>query len=287
MNTSLRTTVESRDPMYLLKQEMKIAKFSQRTIKTYLHYVDEALRFSGKEARSIDSGDIKDYLEYLADRGLAASSLNTAYSAVRFYFEHILNRKFFGNIPRAKKDKKLPVVLHRAEILAITKSITNITHKLILAMIYGSGLRLSEVINIRVADLDFASNLLAVRGAKGRKDRLTIMAHQVAVVLEQYVRRKEAGDLVFTTNRGGKYTDGTVQQIFYRSLAAAGIKKRASVHSLRHSFATHLIEDGCNLRYVQELLGHKNIMTTQLYTRVASHNLQKINSPLDQVIKQV
>ena len=115
MNTSKRTTVEERDPIYFLKQEMKIANFSVQTIKSYLHYVQDALAFVKKDARSITSSDIKDYLEYLADRNLSASSLNIAYSALQFYFTRILRRNFFASIPRAKKDKKLPVVLTRDE----------------------------------------------------------------------------------------------------------------------------------------------------------------------------
>jgi site-specific recombinase XerD len=281
MNTSKRTTTEERDPIYFLKQEMKIANLSVQTIKSYLHYVQDALAFVKKDARSIASSDIKDYLEYLADRNLSASSLNTAYSALQFYFVRILHRKFFASIPRAKKDKKLPVVLARDEILAITKSVNNVTHKLILAMIYGSGLRLSEVVNIRVADLDLNNHILTIRGGKGKKDRITIISGKVADVLVVYIKSKSANDYLFVTNRGGKYTKRSVQNIFYTALHSSGIKKTASVHSLRHSFATHLVEAGCNLRYVQELLGHKNVTTTQIYTRVAVNNLSLIQSPLD------
>lgn len=281
MNTQNRTTRESRDPIYFLKQEMKIARLSPQTIKSYLRFVEECLRFSQKDPRSINSNDIKDYLEYLADKSLSASSLNITYSALRFYFERILHRKFFVSIPRAKKEKKLPVVLTKEEILSITKSINHVTHKLIIAMIYGSGLRLSEVINIKVKDLNLKNNILILRSAKGKKDRQTIISKMVANVLIDYIKYKNANDYLFSTNRNGKYTKRSIQQIFYQALADSGIKKQASIHSLRHSFATHLVEADCNLRYIQELLGHKSVATTQIYTKVAVNRLEDVASPLD------
>jgi len=280
MNTQKRTTRQARDSMYFFEQEMKISGLSQKTIKSYLYYVQDCLNFVKKDIKSVSSADIKDYLEKLKDSGLSASTLNTAYSALQFYFSRILRRKLFYSIPRAKKSKKLPEVFTKKEVLAITKAVKNITHKLILALMYSSGLRVSEVVNIKVKDLDFDNNLLFVRGGKGSKDRLTIMSKMVADVLYLYIKDKSTNDYLFLTNRGGKYTERTVQKIFQQALFSSNIKKQASCHSLRHSFATHLLENGIDIRYIQELLGHNNIRTTQLYTKVVNPNLKKVKSPL-------
>ncbi|MFH1412587.1 MAG: site-specific tyrosine recombinase/integron integrase [bacterium] len=276
-----RTTISERDPIYNLIQEMKLRRFSRNTISSYLYYTKDVLRFANKAPDNINSTDVKDYLESLVDSGLSASTLNTAYSALQFYFSKILHRKFFVHIPRAKKDKILPEVFTKEEVLAIIKSVNNVTHKLILAVMYSSGLRVSEVIILSVKDIDFSAGMVIVRRGKGAKDRKTIMSKKVGNVLLDYVKKKTVNDFVFITNRGGKYTDRSVQKIFYDALQAAGIKKQTGCHSLRHSFATHLLEDGYSLRHIQELLGHANVATTQIYTKVTVCNLQNVKNPFD------
>lgn len=271
----------SQDPIVKLKQEMKLRQFSQKTVKSYCYYITNCLQWSNKNARDVNTDDIRRYLEKLADSRKSASTLNSAYSALQFYFEKILRRRFFTNIPRAKKDKKLPEVLTKEEVKRILDAINNVKHKLLLGFMYSSGLRVSEVVNARVGDLNFSGKILTVRQGKGNKDRITILSEKIAGVLEKYVKNKDSNSFVFESERGGKLTERTAQKVFSNALLASGIKRDVSCHSLRHSFATHLLEAGTDIRYIQELLGHAKLATTQIYTHVAGNNLKNIKSPLD------
>jgi len=271
----------SQDPIVKLKQEMKLRRFSQSTIKSYLHYITEFLKYANKSPRDVNTGDVRAYLEKMADSGVSSSTLNSIYSALWFYFGKILGRHFFANIPRAKKDKKLPEVFNIEEVRKILGSIQNVKHKLFLGLMYSSGLRLSEAINVKVGDFNFIKKLLTVRGGKGAKDRVTILSNKVGGILQKYTKNKQPSDLVFESNRGGKLSDRTAQLIFEYALQASGVRRHGTCHTLRHSFATHLLENGTDIRYIQELLGHAKLQTTQIYTHVACNNLQGIKSPLD------
>lgn len=274
-------TYPSKDPILLLRQEMILRKFSPKTIKSYLYYISNLLKDKDKSPKNINTDDIRDYLEKMANNKAAASTMNTAYSAFKFYFEKILHRKFFINIPRAKKAKKLPVVLTKNEVSLILSNITNVKHKLSLALMYSSGLRISELINIKIGDIDLENKLLTIRGAKGQKDRVTIMSDKVMSVLEKYTKNKNGDNILFESNRGGKLSERSIQKVFKESLIKADIQKNATCHSLRHSFATHLLENGTDIRYIQELLGHARLETTQIYTKVANTKLKEIINPLD------
>ena len=271
----------SKDPIYQFKQEMKLKKFSPKTIKSYLHYITDLLDHANKNPKTINTDDIRKYLENLADKGLSASSLNIAHSAFKLYFEKVLGRRFFANIPRAKQPKKLPETLTKEEVHQILGTITNVKHKLMLAFMYSSGLRVSEVINCKVKHLDLKSKLLLVSQAKGAKDRKTIISERMCPVLEKYLKNKDSNNYVFESDRGGKLTERTLQKVFIEALENSEIKRPATCHSLRHSFATHLLEAGTSIRYIQELLGHAKLETTQIYTKVSSANFQNIKSPLD------
>ena len=180
----------------------------------------------------------------------------------------------------AKKSKKLPIVLSRDEINGLINSISNHKHKLLVSLAYGAGLRISEVLSIKVGDVDLNELQLHIKEAKGMKDRITVLSEKLCNDLEVMMAGKGAGDYVFNSERGGKLSVRTAGKIFKNALMKAGIKKDATFHSLRHSFATHLIENGTNIRYVQSLLGHSSIKTTELYTKVTSLGLRGIKSPL-------
>lgn len=271
----------SQDPILKLKQEMKLRKFSPKTINSYLYYINQSLKFANKSPKFVNSEDVRAYLEKLADRGSSASTLNTAYSALYFYFAKILKRRFFTNIPRAKKAKILPEVFTKEEVKRILGCVKNVKHKLLLGLMYSSGLRVSEVISVRAGDFDFKNRMLRVRQAKGAKDRVTVLSEKVAGVMEKYVKNKNGNEYIFGSGRGEKLTERTAQKVFAEALGKSEIKKKAGCHSLRHSFATHLLEDGTDIRYIQELLGHARLATTQVYTKVANNNLRRIKSPLD------
>jgi len=172
------------------------------------------------------------------------------------------------------------VVLSRQEINQIIGQLHNLKHRCLVALAYGAGLRVSEVINLKIFDLDFAAGTIIIRQAKGRKDRLTILPQKLAVDLKKLTVGREFDSYVFLSERGGALSSRTAQVVFAAAVKRVGISKSISFHSLRHSFATHLLENGTDIRYVQELLGHNNIRTTQIYTHVTMTNIQKIQSPL-------
>jgi len=183
----------SQDPLIKLKQEMRLRGFSQRTIKSYVYYVGQFLQFSGKSPKTVNTQDIYGFLERLVLQKRSSSTLNLAYSALQFYFGKILWRKFFLKIPRAKQSKKLPVVLSKAELSEILSLVKNIKHQLLLAMAYGGGLRVSEVINLKVADIDLEQNTIHVRQSKGGRDRMTLLSNKILVDLREFIAGKKRG----------------------------------------------------------------------------------------------
>lgn len=285
MNTQSenKTTRLERDPFYNLERELKIRGFSRNTADSYVYYNKDFLKHANKSPRGISTEDIKEYLLWLKNKNYADATLNVAINAIKFYFGKILHRKFFINkeIARTKKSKKIPEVFTKEEVRKILGTIQNVKHKLMLGLMYSSGLRVSEVVNVKVKNFDFSGKMLFVREAKGKKDRVTIISEKAAGVLKKYVKHKNPENYVFESDRGGKLTERSVQKVFAEALIKSGIKKGASCHSLRHSFATHLLENGTDIRYIQELLGHARLETTQIYTKVAKNNLQNIKNPLD------
>lgn len=271
----------SQDPILKLKQEMKLRKFSPKTIKSYLHYITNFLDFARKGPRNINTEDIRNYLEKMADNGKSSSTLNIAYNSLKFYFEKILHRRFFVHIPRAKKENKLPIVLSKEEIKKFLSCVDNVKYKLIFGIMYSSGLRISEATQLKVKDLDFSNSVLWIRHGKGAKDRQTILPKIIIPVMKKYTSGKSGNDFVFESDRGGWLTERSLQKMFHQAMKKSGIKKPVTCHSLRHSFATHLLENGTDIRYIQELLGHKRLETTQVYTKVTSQNLKNIKSLLD------
>jgi len=268
---------------YTLKRELVSRKYSKKTVKAYLHYNRELVKFAGNRSSDIDESDIKNYLFHLVEKkDVSTSTLNVAVNALRFYYGKILKRDFVYEVKRIKKDKKLPVVLSQNEVTMILSVVSNIKHKAILMLIYSAGLRVSEVVRLKVDDIDVDRNLIMVKGAKGRKDRQTILSDVALDIFKKYIREYQPENWLFpgATHRK-RLNTRSVQKMFNRVCKEAGIKKEASVHSLRHSFATHLLESGVDLRYIQELLGHQSSKTTEIYTHVSNKNLRKIKSPLD------
>jgi len=266
-----------------LETELISRKYSPKTIKTYLHYNRELVNFAGKPSFIIDESDIKNYLAYLVEKkDASASTLNIVVSALKFYYCTILKRTFVYEIKRPKKDKKLPVVLSQEDVSGILSSVTNIKHKAILMLMYSAGLRVSEVVKLKVGDIDDERKLIHVKDAKGRKDRCTILSDVALNTLKKYLIENQPNNWLFSGAKPNRHiSTRTAQAIFEHAVNSANIKKDVSVHCLRHSFATHLLESGVDLRYIQELLGHTSSKTTEIYTHVSNKNLRKIKSPLD------
>lgn len=213
---------------------------------------------------------------------MATSTLNIIINALKFYYGEILKKDFIFEVKRPKKDRKLPVVLNREEIAKILLSITNIKHKAILTLIYSAGLRVGEIIKLKIEDIDTERMLIHIKGSKGRKDRYTLLSQRALEILKEYRKEYRPPKWLFPgQNKERHITTRTVEKVFANACRKAGIKKPVTVHTLRHSFATHLLEGGTDLRYIQELLGHKSSKTTEIYTHVSTKDIGKIRSPLD------
>lgn len=252
-----------------LQRYMRVTGYSPRTIDAYTRCVKE-----------IGEQDLMLFLDKLALTGKSTFTMNQYHAAYKLYMAKVLKKKWNIPFPYAKRHKKLPVVLSRDEIGKIIGITKNTKHKLMIALAYGAGLRVSEVIDLKVKDIDIAELNLVVRSGKGDKDRISVIPEKLVSDLQNMVVRKTGDQYIFESERGGKLTTRTAQVVFDRSLQLAGIQKSATFHSLRHSFATHLLENGVDVRFIQKLLGHASITTTQLYTKVTNPALRKIRSPL-------
>lgn len=272
----------SRDMDFLdmLRRELKIRKYSPKTIRSYSTCLEQYFSYKKENLGTFDEENIKDFLSLLVDKNLASSSVNLYLQAIQFFYREVQKLPQKIQFHFAKKPQKLPVVLSHAEVLSCIDHITNGKHKLLISLSYASGLRISEAQNLRVQDIDFESLTLHLKGAKGQKDRITPFSEKLTNDLRNMIAGKSSLDYVFESNRGGKLTTVSLSKIFQNALKKSGIQKPATFHSLRHSFATHLLENGTNIRYVQELLGHANIRTTQRYTQVTNPSLKNIKSPL-------
>lgn len=264
-----------------LKNELIRRQYSPRTISAYMHYNLDFLLFIKKSPREVRNSDIKRYLEYcIFKRKIGRQTVNLMINALKFYYASIYKRRLFIDIKRPRPKPRLPQVLSQQEIKKIIDSIINPKHKLAIALMYSSGLRVSEVVRLRVADFDLERLILRVNRGKGGKDRLSVLPFNLVGLIKKLTRGKTAKNFIFASrSRHNHLTERSVQKIFSRALKKSGIKKSASCHSLRHSFATHLLEQGTDIRHIQKLLGHKHLETTQIYTKVSLESLMLIKSP--------
>lgn len=262
------------------KNELRIRNYSPKTIKAYISCLKDYFRFKKTDFNNIDENNIKLFLLAKQDKAYAPQTVNLYLNAIKFFYREVLKIHYRIDIKFAKRSKKLPIVLSRAEIDKIIEKTRNLKHKLLLALSYSAGLRVSEVVSLKIGDLNLEELTIHIKEAKGKKDRLTLLSKKLVNDLQILVSGKKPEDLLFISERGGKLAERTAQKIFENSLKKAGICRPATFHSLRHSFATHLLENGTDIRYVQELLGHQNIRTTQIYTQVTNPQLKNIKSPL-------
>ena len=260
--------------------ELKLRNYSYQTVKSYLYCLKEYFTFKGGNLEAVTIDNIKSFLLDKQSKNASPQTVNLYLNAIKFFYRDIAKSQEKIDLKFAKRSKKLPVVLSRNEILELVNSLTNPKHKLLISLAYGAGLRVSEAINLQAQDIIVDELTLHLKEGKGKKDRITIMPEKLKFDIQNLIAGKNAGKYVFASERGGRLTERTAQKIFYNALKRTGIKKQASFHSLRHSFATHLLENGVDVRYVQELLGHSNIRTTQIYTQVTNPNLKNIKSPL-------
>ena len=268
-----------------LETELRARKYSQRTIAAYTYYNRLLCNTLQKAPGKILAEDVKCFLAGLEkDKNYSSSSMNLAISAVKFFFRNILKVEIINEKTRPRQDKQLPMVLDKDEIKRILDLEKNIKHRLLLMLVYSSGLRVSEVVALRREHIDFTRKVIHIKLGKGRKDRFTILSEKAADFLTQYCVIYNIQDWLFPGQPSTRHLSiRSAQHIFETAIHRADINKNISIHSLRHTFATHLLESGTDIRYIQNLLGHSNLRTTERYTHVARRNVLKIQSPFDTI----
>ena len=276
--------MNSEDFLKKLEVELKISKNSPHTIKNYLQINENLLNFSKKQPEKVDEDDVKLFIAKNMEDSSAASII-LFLSAIKYAYLGILKKDITQNIKRPKRDKKIPSVLTKEEVKKIIGSFDTKKSKLMISLMYACGFRVSELINLKLNDINFEERIGYVKQGKGRKDRLFNIPDFLFKDLKKQVesQKKQNKEYLFTGPKG-KLSSRNLQKIIQKAAVRAGIKKDVHCHTLRHSFATHLLENGTDIRKIQELLGHSNLATTQIYTHISTEELKKIKSPIDSLI---
>lgn len=260
--------------------EMKLRGYSPHTQRAYAKYIASFLEsLHGKPIDQVEVTDVKAYLATLIGK-TAPRSINLARAAVLFFTNEVHKRGIVG-VRTPKIDKSLPVVLSKDEVVSLIAVVPRQRSRIILKLLYASGLRVSELVNLRLGDIE--GTTITVRHGKGGKDRVTILPQSLALEVNEYIRRYRLTDLLFPSKHGKPLTTRNIQAIITRAAKRAKINKHVTPHKMRHSFATHLLEAGTDVRVIQELLGHSNLQTTQIYTHVSREQIGKVHSPLEAV----
>lgn len=271
------------DFINLMVKEALRRGYSLKTIRAYVQCTKQFFRIFRKDPKSVTKKDIISYVDILIGRQASGNTINVHLNALKFLLEGILGKKVLLNIRYPKTPKRLPVVLTKQEVISLFDSVENPKHALILKLMYSSGLRLSELVHLKKKDLELEKNLGWVRNGKGGKDRLFIVAEKLKDSLKQHIESNctSYDSWIFTGCKGRHLSQRSVQEIVRSAARKAGIQKGIHPHTLRHSFATHLIEDGYDLASVQFLLGHTSIQTTMIYVHMSSPKMINVRSPLD------
>lgn len=278
------------DKIILSMQEyFALRGLSEKTRISYLRTVRQFSEFFSNSPENLGMIQIKEYLLHLLNKNLSKSTIKIAHAALIFLYRVVLERPWeIDKIPRLKEEKRLPVVLNRNEINALLASPRNLKHRAILTVAYSAGLRTSEIANLKVNDIDSSRMQIRIENSKGAKDRYTILSRRALQTLREYWKAYRPSHWLFPNRyRDTPMTYRAIDYIFKRYKKQAGITKPASVHSLRHSFATHLLENGVDLHHIQLLLGHRSPVTTTVYLHVRRVDLQKIISPLDLINPEI
>lgn len=267
-----------------LKQKLILKAYSPSTVKNYASSLTQFLAFfESREVKDLNKEEIEAFIYHqITKYKISETAQNTLINAIKAYYEHVLGReRTVYEIQRPKKSMTLPNILSQEEIKGILSSVENLKHRTILMMIYSAGLRISEAINLRVRDIHSDEGYIFIKGAKGKKDRKSVLSPVLLVLLRQYYKAYKPSYWLIEGQEGGQYSATSIQAIFRRAVEKSNSNPWATVHTLRHSFATHLLQKGTNLRYVQALLGHESSKTTEIYTHVLSISNKNIQSPLD------
>ncbi|MFD2544633.1 site-specific tyrosine recombinase/integron integrase [Kaistella montana] len=266
------------------QEHLKLKGYSPSTLRTYSTEFAQLLYVLKRNpVQELTPERLRSYFLYCHEKlKLSESEIHSRMNAVKFYFEQVLHRqKMFFDIPRPKKKLLLPKMLNKAEIKKIIAATENPKHALILKVCYGIGLRVSEVVALKLSDIDSTEMLVRIEQGKGKKDRIAVLPESLLPELRDYYLNYRPKVYLFEGQDGGMYSIRSAQAVFKKAMEKAGIKKKIGIHGLRHSFATHLLETGTDIRFIQELLGHNSIKTTQIYTHVTDLSKSRIKSPLD------
>ncbi|MDD3083512.1 MAG: tyrosine-type recombinase/integrase [Candidatus ainarchaeum sp.] len=264
------------------KQDLIISGYSEKTLKIYILYIKEILNFINKKPEEINERDLIGYLAQKKENGCSNTTLALIHAVMRYFFKEYLKMTIIDEVKTPKKAKYLPIVLSKEEIKLLFQATKFGRNRLMLKFMYGSGCRVSEVVKLKINDINFKEKTAIIRSGKGNKDRMIILSKEWIIEIKKYLKKKKIkSEYIFTKKNGKKISTDTIQRIVRESAKKAGITKEVTPHSLRHSYATHLLEAGTNIRYIQSLLGHSSLNTTQIYTSVANEQLKKIESPLD------
>lgn len=263
----------------VLIQEAKLRNLSTKTIEVYLYYNQHFLAFCRKKPTEVTTLDIRHYLLHLQGKRHSSSSINLAHNALNFYYQQILRRSF--PVPFQQREQKMREILTQKEIKALIEVTPNPKHKLLISLLYATGVRVAEVIKIKVNDFDFSRKLLLIRQGKGKKDRYTIISEKIAGQIQKYLSNRETKNEYLFATPTSHITDRTVQAVLKNARKKANISKPVTPHVLRHSFATHLMEANVKTEFIQQLLGHRDLRTTRIYERITTKHLQSIPNPYD------
>jgi integrase/recombinase XerD len=266
---------------------LKLKNYSDATITVYRTLFTIFLcHFPGHKPSTITKNEVMDFLLAYKNSGKwSATSQNQFVSAIKFFFEELLKRpKEYYDLPRAQKPEQLPTVFAEQEVKQLILATENLKHRSMLCLAYAGGLRVSEIVNVKLADVDSKRMVITLRQAKGKKDRQVMLSEKLLLILREYFKEFKPKLWLFEGQGGGQYSTRSVQEVIQQAKKKAGIKKKGSIHALRHSFATHLFEGGTDIASIKELLGHSSLRTTMIYTHVSKKHLSKIQSPLDKLL---
>lgn len=261
--------------------------YSHQTIRSYKAELQYFLNFfENRDLLAVTKEEIEKYVaKLIVKHSISDTKQNLIINAIKFYYEKVLEQpKEYYNIQRPKSSKTLPNILGPEDTLRLIESPKHLKHKAILWTIYSAGLRISEIVTLRIEDIRSKEHYIFIKGAKGKKDRRTVLSLHLLELLRDYVKAERPSYWLFEGQQGGQYSTSSIQKIFRKAVKDSNISPWATPHTLRHSFATHLLQQGANLRYIQQMLGHSSSKTTEIYTHVLSINNSNVKSPLDKLI---
>ena len=268
-------------------ETLRLKNYSYNTIKSYKSlFIPFLIYFNQQKPSLLTHYQILDYLLHVRNKEQwSASQQNQSVNAIKFFFEKVLNQPAQTyNLPRANKERKLPSVFAESEIKKILNSVENIKHRTMLCLAYAAGLRVSEIVQMKIKDIDSQRMIMTIRQSKGRKDRQVMLSEKLLIMLREYFKEYRPKEWLFEGQNDLQYSVRSVQLVLQNAKQNAGITKSGSIHALRHSFATHLFESGTDLLSIKELLGHTSLKTTAIYTHVSKKHISKIQSPLDKLL---